>query len=102
MDASSKSYIETVSKYCYSQLTYYQYNTSVLKISEQYREGRLSALKFVSELSFEYLQKEKALKMEFKEQLARQMKQYSTLQNGEYKKGLYDGLNEMLNVTPPA
>ncbi|RRS32355.1 MAG: hypothetical protein P794_01805 [Epsilonproteobacteria bacterium (ex Lamellibrachia satsuma)] len=98
MDASSKSYIETVSRHCYSQLTYYQFNTSTLKVSEQYRAGRLSALKYVSELTFRYLQEEKRLREEFRQKLIEQMKLHTALQDGEYKNGLYDGLNEMLNV----
>ena len=100
MDESSKSYIETVSKHCYTQLTYYQFNTSTLKVSEQYRAGRLSALKYVSELTFNYLQEEKRLKEEFKQQLIKQLKLHTALQDGDYKNGLYDGLNEMLNVKP--
>ena len=98
MDDSSKSYIETVSKHCYAQMTHYRFNTSSLEVSPQYRAGRLSALKYVSELTFAYLQEEKRLKQTFKNEIAKQLKLHSALENGEYKKGLYDGLNEMLNV----
>ena len=83
MDASSKSYIETVSKYCYTQMTYYQFNTSTLNVSKQYREGRLSALKYASELTFRYLQEEKRLKEEFRQKLIEQMKLHTALQEGE-------------------
>lgn len=98
MDASSKSYIETVSKHCYAQMTYYQFNTSTLSISEQYRAGRLTALQYASELTFQYLQEEKRLKEQFKQKLAEQLKLHKALENSEYKNGLYDGLNEILNI----
>jgi len=98
MGSSSKSYIETVSKHCYAQMTYYQFNTSALSISEQYRAGRLTALQYTSELTFHYLQEEKRLKEKFKQQLAEQMKFHRALENSEYKKGLYDGLNEILSI----
>lgn len=85
MGASFKSYIETVSKHCYAQLTYYQFNTSTLKVSEQYRTGRLTALQYASELTLQYLQEEKRLKEQFKQKLAEQMKLHHALQNSEYK-----------------
>jgi hypothetical protein len=56
-------------------------------------------LKYVGELTFYYLQEEKSLINRFKEQMLKQMEQNSCLNDGEYKDGLYDALNDILDET---
>ncbi len=98
MKPTSKELLEEISKNCSNQLTLYKFNTSTLKVSKKYREGRLTALDYISELTYYYLQKEKRLQEQFHEQIHKQMKMHSCLEDGDYKQGLYDALNEILDV----
>ena len=97
MEDTAKAYIESISKHCYQEMTFYRYNKNTLKVSEKYREGRLTALTYVSELTWYYLQEEKRIKDAFRQQLIRQMKLHSCLEDTDYKEGLYDALNDILN-----
>ena len=96
MKTTSKEVLEEISKHCYNQITFYQFNTTNLQISDKYREGRLTALEYISELTYHYLQEEKSLQQQFHEQVLKQMKLHSCLDDTDYKNGLYDALNEML------
>jgi len=98
MKTTSKELLETVSKHCYNQLTLYRFNTKTLQVSDKYREGRLTALEYLTELSYYYLQEEKSIEKQFKEQIIRQLTLYSCLDDTEYKRGLYDALNEVLQL----
>lgn len=68
-----------------------------LLISDKYREGRLATLKYIGELTFYYLQEEKSIKDKFREQLLKEMQQNSCLNDSDYKDGLYDALNDVLD-----
>jgi len=98
MKTTSKELLEIVSKHCYNQLTLYRFNTTTLQVSDKYREGRLTALEYLNELSYYYLQEEKSIEKQFKEQIIRQLTLYSCLDDTEYKRGLYDALNEVLHL----
>lgn len=98
MKSTSKELLETVSKHCYNQLTLYRFNTTTLQVSEKYREGRLTALEYLTELSYYYMQEEKSIENQFKEQIMKQLKLHSCLDDTEYKRGLYDALNEVLHL----
>ena len=98
MKKTSKELLEAVSKHCYNQLTLYRFNTTTLQVSDKYREGRLTALEYLTELSYYYLQEEKSIENKFKEQINRQLTRYSCLDDTEYKRGLYDALNEVLHL----
>lgn len=98
MKSTSKELLETVSKHCYNQLTLYRFNTTTLQVSEKYREGRLTALEYLTELSYYYMQEEKGIENQFKEQIMKQLKLHSCLDDTEYKRGLYDALNEVLHL----
>ena len=97
MKPTSKEVLEEISKHCSTQLTFYKFNTTVLKVSDKYREGRLTALEYLSELTYYYLQKEKKIQQEFHDQILKQLQQNSCLEDTEYKNGLYDALNEILD-----
>ena len=56
MKPTSKEVLEKISKHCSNQLTLYKFNTTTLHISEKYREGRLTALEYINELTYYYLQ----------------------------------------------
>ena len=98
MKLTSKEVLEEISNHCYSEITVYRFNTTVLKVSDKYREGRLTALEYIGELTYYYLQEEKKIQIQFKEQIIKQMKLNSCLEDNEYKRGLYDALNEILDV----
>ena len=98
MKPTSKEVLEKISNHCYNQITFYQFNTTNLLISDKYREGRLTALEYISELTYYYLQEEKNLQHKFRNQIIKQMKLHSCPYDTEYKKGLYDALNDTLNL----
>lgn len=83
--------------HCSNQLTLYTFNTTTLKINDRYRKGRITALKYLGELTYYYLQEEKRIQEQFKEQVVKQLKVHDSLDDTEYKRGLYDALNEVLD-----
>lgn len=97
MKPTSKEVLEEISKHCYNQITFYKFNTTVLNVSDKYREGRLTALEYIGELTHYYMQEEKNLQQYFHDQIHKQMKLHSYLDDTEYKNGLYDTLNEILD-----
>ena len=97
MKPTSKEVLEEISKHCSNQLTLYKFNTNTLQISEKYREGRLTALEYIGELTYYYLQEEKRIQKQFKDQVTKQLRLHSCLDDTEYKRGLYDALNEVLD-----
>lgn len=98
MKPTSKEVLEKISKHCSNELTLYKFNTTTLEISDKYREGRLTALEYLGELSYHYLQEENRIQEQFKEQVTKQLKLHSCLDDTEYKRGLYDALNEVLHL----
>ena len=98
MKPTSKELLEEVSKRCANQIIFYKFNTTILKVSDKYREGRLTALEYISELTYYYLQEEKKIHQQFKKQILKQMELNSCLKDTEYKKGLYDALEEVLSL----
>ena len=97
MKPTSKEILEKVSKNCANELIFYKFNTSVLHVSDKYREGRVAGLKYIGDLTFYFMQEEKRIKDLFREEILKQMKFYSCLEETEYKKGLYDALNSTLD-----
>lgn len=98
MKPTSKELFEAVSKHCYNELTLYKFNNTTLDVSDKYREGRLTALEYLTELTYYYLQEEKKIAEEFKKQVSKQLKLYDCLDDTEYKRGLYDALNTVLGL----
>lgn len=98
MKPTSKELLEAVSKHCYNELTLYKFNTTTLDVSDKYREGRLTALEYLTELTYYYLQEEKKIGEEFKQQISKQLERYDCLDDTEYKRGLYDALNVVLGL----
>lgn len=97
MKPTSKEVLEKISNHCANQLTLYRFNKTTLQISDKYREGRLTALEYLGKLTYYYLEEEKRIQEEFAEQIMKQLKLHSSLQDTEYKRGLYDALNEVLD-----
>ena len=86
--------LEEISKECFSYTTYYKFNRSI-EATEKYRDGRIDASNWINELIFYYIQKEKNFLLEFKEHIQTQKDKISFLNNGDYKNGLYEQLNEI-------
>ena len=84
MKPTSKEVLEKISKHCSNELTLYKFNTTTLEISDKYREGRLTALEYLGELSYHYLQGEKRIQEQFKEQVTKQLKLHSCLDDTEF------------------
>jgi len=84
MKPTSKEVLEKISKHCSNELTLYKFNTTTLEISYKYREGRLTALEYLGELSYHYLQEEKRIQEQFKEQVTKQLKLHSCLDDTEF------------------
>jgi len=98
MKPTSKELLEAVSKHCYNELTLYKFNNTTLDVSDKYREGRLTALEYLTELTYYYLEEEKKIEEEFKKQVLKQLKLNDCLDDTEYKRGLYDALNVVLGL----
>jgi len=77
--SSSKHFLEELSRYCSSQQTLYEYNKSSLQIDDKYREGRLTALGYVADLSFYFMQREKEIKEQFIREIAKQIEATNSL-----------------------
>jgi hypothetical protein len=97
MKPTSKEILDAVSKHSSNQLIMYKFNMNTLKISDKYREGRVTGLKYIGDLTFHFMQEEKRIQLLFHEEVLKQMKFYSCLEETEYKQGLYDALNDTLD-----
>jgi len=98
MKPTSKELLEEISNHCSNQITFYEFNTTVLQVSDKYREGRLTAMEYLGELAYYYLQQEKQIQVEFHKQVLKQLKQNACLEDTDYKNGLYDALNDVLDI----
>jgi len=94
---SSKDFLENISYHFNAQRTYYKFNKRNLIVAEKYRSGRLAAYEYVGELCFYFMQEEKRIPDQFREQIKGQIRKNSCLKDGEYKQGLFDALNEILD-----
>ena len=97
MKPTTKEILETISKNCSNQLILYKFNKNTLNISDKYREGRVTGLQYIGNLTFFFMQEEKRIQSLFREEILKQMKAYSCLEETEYKEGLYDALNDTLD-----
>lgn len=95
MKPTSKELLEEISKNCSNEITHYTFNKTTLLVSDKYREGRLSALKYIGELTFYYLQEERGIKHKFRDQILKQMQKNSCLSNSDYKDGLNNIWDEL-------
>ena len=85
--------LEILSNSLDSHLTYYKFNKIDENVSLSYRKGRINAAKWLNELVFYFMQRESRFLQEFKEHIQRQKKQLSSLDETEFKQGLFDELN---------
>jgi hypothetical protein len=93
--SSSKAFLEEVSRYCSSQLTLYRFNRSTLDIDEKYREGRITALNYIADLTFYFMQQEKHIAEEFISELDKQVQTTDRLKLPEYSRGIRDSIEAL-------
>ena len=94
---SSREILSSFSNYCYNQLTLYKFNKEVVKVTDKYREGRLAAIDYAGELALYYMNEEKKICGYLAAEIDKQMKANVCLNGGDYKDGLYDALNDVLD-----
>jgi len=92
---SSKAFLEEVSRYCHTQLTLYRYNRHILEVDEKYREGRITALNYISDLTFYFMQREKHIVEEFVAELDRELQGVDMLKSPQYSQGIRDSIEAL-------
>jgi hypothetical protein len=91
---NSLNILQELSDTIYSHKTYYTYNkTSEEDLTDKYRKGRINASKWLNELIWVYLEKEKKFIHEFKDHIKNEKEKLKNLPNTDFKKGIYDELN---------
>lgn len=86
--------LEEISSKCNSHTIIYKFNKDI-QASEKYRTGRISASTWLNDLIYYYINKEKSFINEFKGHIQEQKRKLDILNDGEYKEGIYDQLNEI-------
>lgn len=86
--------LEDISSECLNYTSYYKYNRSIIS-SEKYRDGRVDASNWINELVYFYIKKEKNFLKEFIDHISNQKQKIVVLNDGDYKNGLFDQLNEI-------
>lgn len=89
--------LEQLSKTLHSHQTYYGFNKHE-NLTERYKKGRVNASKWLNELIFYYIQKERGFLTEFKEQIQKQKEELALLPDSDFKSGLFDELNFIENI----
>ncbi len=86
--------LEDLSSDCINEQTQYEFSKMITK-SDKYKKGRIDALKWVNDIIFYFIQKEKNFISEFKLHIKDQKDILSVIRDGDYKNALYDQLNEI-------
>jgi len=73
-------------------LTLYKFNRSTLEVDEKYREGRITALNYIADLTFYFMQQEKHLVEEFVAELEKQLQMADALKSPRYSQGIRDSI----------
>lgn len=86
--------LEDLSSDCIHERTQYQFSKMITK-SNKYKKGRIDALTWINDMIFHFIQKEKNFIDEFKLHIKDQKDILYIIKDGDYKKALYDQLNEI-------
>lgn len=87
--------LEKISSHCYVVSTRYRF-AKTPHWSKKYSEGQLAGLEYIDKLCFYFLQEEKSIPVRLRDEIMKQVQQYSCLNDCDYKNGLYDALNDIL------
>ena len=90
----TKKLLEHISNNCSSELSKYKYNKG-LDISDKYRKGKITSYTYVLDLIYHFFEKERLLKIEFESIISKEMNNISTLQSGDYQRGINEVLSEI-------
>jgi len=94
MKPTSREILEEISNHCYILTTRYRYARTPTW-SEKYAEGQLAALEYIGRLCLYFLEQDGSVPDKFKAEILKQIDTYSSLNDSDYKKGLYDALNDI-------
>jgi len=86
--------LEEISQKCYSDTTIYKFSKN-LDLPDKYKKGRIDASSWINDLIYYYIQKEKNFLTEFIQHMQDQKDVIAILNEGDYKNGLYDQLQEV-------
>ncbi|RLA83296.1 MAG: hypothetical protein DRG78_04770 [Epsilonproteobacteria bacterium] len=86
--------LEEISQKCYSDTTVYKFSKN-LNLPDKYKKGRIDASSWINDLIYYYVQKEKNFLKEFIQHINDQKEIIAIINNGDYKNGLYDQLQEV-------
>ena len=67
----------------------------MIEKSDKYKKGRVDALRWINEIIYHFIQKEKNFLNEFKQHIQDQKDIIVDINDGDYKNALYDQLNEI-------
>ena len=95
-DKSSKKTLEDISKHCFTYMVPCKHSKDLDRGSNRYKEGKITTYEWINNLSYYYLKEEENLKEEFILNLKSMSSEVTTLKEGDYKKGIIDTLNEVL------
>jgi hypothetical protein len=84
--------LEKVNAQCSIQSVHFKY-TKHLNVSEKYKKGRLATLKWMDELSYMLMLREKHIKKELIKYIQKEKQKTNLLVDGDYKNGILDQLN---------
>jgi len=93
---SARITLEEISQHCFTYMVPYKFTKDESRGSPRYKKGRITSYDWVNNLSYYYLKQEENLKEEFILNLKSKRQELSLLKDGDYKKGLLDALEEVL------
>ena len=93
---SSKEILDLIGSMSYAKSTPYKFSKQ-LEHSEKYNKGRINAYDWVTEIAYFLLEREKKMLSEFEQMLIDKKQELDTLNNGDYKNGLFDSINDILD-----
>lgn len=94
---STKEILSKISSDVYTGSTSYKFDKHKI-YSDKYKKGNIAVYDWVSELCFYYLMKEKDLFQEFNIILKNKKNEFSKLEDGEFKKGLLDAIDNIEKI----
>ncbi len=88
MKKNSENFFIEISRFCYNSKSPYSFGSKNLKLNESYKKGQLTVYNWIDELCFYYLQKDKELQNEFKNEIILNFEEIKKMNNSLYKDGL--------------
>ncbi len=93
---SSKIILEDISNHCFMHMVPYRYSGHLDRGSAKYKSGRITTYEWINNLTYYYLKEEENLKEKLISNLKLKRQEIEVLKDSEYKKGINDTINEIL------